>query len=184
MPFKLATRSGMLNMDSPEDYTFTVGEIAESLSMTNRFAGHRGWDSVAGHAVRVANMVEREVLSETLSTKYRAFVVLRALHHDDSEAYLGDQSSPLRKYLDRDEESELEFFHENLQFVIEKCIFPSSQSLMKSHAKLIVAADRSDGLIRLGAVPDAYMTTVQPRFRRDREAFLNAHYRLMRALNA
>ena len=68
-----------------------VEDIAHHLSQTCRFNGAPPiFYSVAEHAVHVAGLVE-----------YHAGPVaaLVALHHDDSEAYLGDQIRPVKSQL-------------------------------------------------------------------------------------
>lgn len=73
----------------PEDVC--VEDIAHHLSQTCRFNGAPPiFYSVAEHAVHVAGLVE-----------YHAGPVaaLFALHHDDAEAYLGDQIRPVKSSL-------------------------------------------------------------------------------------
>jgi uncharacterized protein len=73
----------------PEDVC--VEDIAHHLSQTCRFNGATPmFYSVAEHAVHVAGLVE-----------YHAGPVaaLVALHHDDAEAYLGDQIRPVKSFL-------------------------------------------------------------------------------------
>lgn len=74
---------------TPEDVC--VEDIAHHLSQTCRFNGAPPiFYSVAEHAVHVAGLVE-----------YHAGPVaaLVALHHDDAEAYLGDQIRPVKSQL-------------------------------------------------------------------------------------
>lgn len=66
-----------------------IDDIAHALSLLNRFTGHtRVAYSVAEHSCRVAELVH-----ET-----RPDLVLEALLHDASEAYLGDVASPLKQH--------------------------------------------------------------------------------------
>ena len=68
-----------------------IDDIAHALSQTCRFGGHtREFYSVAQHACLVAMLVPNEFK-------------LAALHHDDTEAYLGDVVSPVKGdvYLDQ-----------------------------------------------------------------------------------
>lgn len=73
---------------------FEPEQEVTALSTTSRtyfadgFAAH---NSVAEHAVFVSIRVERKTASKTLA--------LAALHHDDSEAYLGDIPRPLKPLL-------------------------------------------------------------------------------------
>lgn len=81
----LKTRTGLLYWERPQDYRFTVEEIAESLARQCRFNGHLGWESVAVHSVRVARRLEHMPPP----------VRLAALLHDAHEAYTGDVPGPL-----------------------------------------------------------------------------------------
>lgn len=67
-------------------------DIAHALSMVCRSGGHvEEFFSVAQHAVEVARLLQERGYSND--------VVLQGLHHDDSEAYLGDVISPLKELL-------------------------------------------------------------------------------------
>jgi len=70
--------------DSPEDFHYTIHEIAWALSHINRFTGHgtRVY-TVAEHIVNVCELAGNTV---------------HALLHDASEAYLGDVSAPLKRH--------------------------------------------------------------------------------------
>jgi hypothetical protein len=79
-----------------------VEEIAHALAMTCRYGGHcREFYSVAQHAVMVSNYLEGQ--GHTLD------VVMAGLHHDDSEAYLGDIIRPLKSLLPMYKEIETRF---------------------------------------------------------------------------
>lgn len=66
-----------------------IDDIAWSLAHQNRAIGHWGTYSVAQHAVHAADLV-LERTGDTMKA-------LMALHHDDSEAYLGDIIRPLKE---------------------------------------------------------------------------------------
>jgi 5'-deoxynucleotidase YfbR-like HD superfamily hydrolase len=67
-------------------------EIAHALSRLCRFGGHcREHYNVAHHAVLVSRWLEEKGAPLP--------VVYAGLHHDDTEAYLGDVISPLKKLL-------------------------------------------------------------------------------------
>jgi hypothetical protein len=69
-----------------------VRDIAHHLSHLCRFTGGvSAFYSVAEHAVAVSHLVERETGDP--------WVILKALHHDSTEAYLGDVSKPLKDLL-------------------------------------------------------------------------------------
>lgn len=69
-----------------------IEDIAHALSLQCRFNGHIGeFYSVAEHSMMVADLVAEETEDPT--------VILTALLHDASEAYLGDIVSPLKQFL-------------------------------------------------------------------------------------
>ncbi|QDP56941.1 MAG: hypothetical protein Unbinned2691contig1000_15 [Prokaryotic dsDNA virus sp.] len=71
----------------PEEYDYSVDEIAHALSNLCRYTGHvNSFYSVAEHSVLVSRLVPDNL-------------ALTALLHDASEAFLGDVSSPLKKLL-------------------------------------------------------------------------------------
>jgi hypothetical protein len=79
-----------------------VEEVAHALALTCRYGGHcREFYSVAQHAVMVANYLEAQGCSLD--------VVMAGLHHDDSEAYLGDVIRPLKNLLPMYKEIETRF---------------------------------------------------------------------------
>lgn len=76
-----------------------VEEIAHSLALICRYGGHcRTFYSVAQHAVLVAKYLEE--------AGHPNEVVLQGLHHDDTEAYLGDVIRPLKMLLPNYQEIE------------------------------------------------------------------------------
>lgn len=84
----ISTYSGkFFDILKPEDYEYTVEEIAHALSNLCRYTGHCNvFYSVAEHSVLVSRIVPRDL-------------ALVGLFHDAGEAYLGDVSSPLKKLL-------------------------------------------------------------------------------------
>lgn len=69
-----------------------IEEVAHSLGLLCRFGGHcREFYPVAQHAVLVALFLEEQ--------GHPPEIVFTGLHHDDTEAYLGDVISPLKKIL-------------------------------------------------------------------------------------
>lgn len=68
----------------PQPHQIDIEDIAHSLSMQCRFNGHiKRFYSVAEHAVYVSYLVS-------------PVAQLKALHHDDPEAWIGDMVAPLK----------------------------------------------------------------------------------------
>lgn len=80
-----------LDLASPRP-VMTLGDVAHGLSHCCRFAGQaRRFYSVAEHAVVVAERLRSQGAPDR--------VVLAGLHHDDSEAFIGDVTRPLKSLL-------------------------------------------------------------------------------------
>lgn len=94
---RILTNAGVyFHLRSPEKHKYCVKEIAHALSHICRSTGHTKWlYTVAQHAVYVSYLVPPGD-------------ALEGLHHDDSEAYLGDVSSPLKALLPAYKSLELE----------------------------------------------------------------------------
>lgn len=79
-----------------------ISEVANALSHLCRFGGHcKTFYSVAQHAVLVAQELEANGCDR--------MTIYTGLHHDDSEAYLGDVVKPLKMLLPNYEEIEDRF---------------------------------------------------------------------------
>src|SRR6266567_3464428 len=91
--FEIETYSGaFVDTHRPDPASINLDDIAQALSQTCRFGGHcKTFYSVAEHAVFVSLRLERK-------TRDLA-IVLAGLHHDDSEAYLGDIPRPMKPLL-------------------------------------------------------------------------------------
>lgn len=91
----MQTHSGLkFDFDAPDTWgkAISVDDIAHSLSMLCRFTGHsKRFYSVAEHVVR-GTWALRELLVE-------GELLFLFLHHDDTEAYVGDVSRPLKSRL-------------------------------------------------------------------------------------
>jgi uncharacterized protein len=87
-PFWIQTYSGLkIDLMNPNPKAINIIDIARSLSMQCRFAGHcKKFYSVAEHSYHVSR-----ILPEHLA--------LQGLLHDASEAYLTDIPSPLKPML-------------------------------------------------------------------------------------
>ncbi len=78
---------------APRSDAIHAADIAHALSSTPRFGGHcRQFYSVAQHSLIVCELVEEEVGPDTE-------VMLAALLHDASEAYVLDMPSPIKRRL-------------------------------------------------------------------------------------
>lgn len=79
-----------VNLIDPKPEQIVIGDIAHALGRICRFGGHVAtFCSVAEHSLNVANMVLRQC--------GEGRVVLAALLHDATEAYLGDMVRPLKQ---------------------------------------------------------------------------------------
>ena len=87
----LQTFSGkLLRIHDPKPGDISVEDIAHGLANTCRFSGQcNGFYSVAEHAMNVSMIVTHRFPHD-----YR--LQLSALHHDDSEAYMGDLTRCLK----------------------------------------------------------------------------------------
>jgi len=73
------------NIEDIKQEDVRVDEIARSLSRQNRFLGHTRYPySVAQHAVLTSYLCPEDLAYE-------------CLHHDDTEAYVGDLLGPLKR---------------------------------------------------------------------------------------
>lgn len=95
-PYTIQAISGtQIHLDRPQDTDVKASDIAHGLSLTCRFGGQCSkFYSVAEHAVFVRDLVACDPASTQED-------VVAALHHDDSEAFLGDVPSPLKPLLGR-----------------------------------------------------------------------------------
>lgn len=74
-----------------------IEDIAHALALVNRFGGHSKHPiSVAQHSVYVSRVVEHRLQTTELTNVARARIVLQALLHDATEAYLGDVNKWLK----------------------------------------------------------------------------------------
>jgi hypothetical protein len=79
-------------LEDPKSSDVVVSDIAHALSNYCRFTGHtREFYSVGTHSILCADLARKDGMS--------AKIQLYCLLHDDSEAYLGDISRPLKEML-------------------------------------------------------------------------------------
>lgn len=105
-------------------------DIAHGLASEGRFQGQtRNFYSVGEHSVRVSRLLKKQ--------GYNAIIQFLGLHHDDSEAYLGDLPSPLKKL------DEFAFFREAENYLQDLCFqkFGILQFHTEENKKVIKAAD-------------------------------------------
>lgn len=95
----IITHTGRLfDFSNPTLESIDIDDIAHGLSHVCRFAGHtEKFYSVAQHSVLVTHIVDTMLLQQT--DKQRFEVMLDALLHDASEAWLGDVPTPLKTLL-------------------------------------------------------------------------------------
>ena len=122
------TYSGrIINLLNFQTSDVRIEEIAHALSRICRFGGHcREPHNVAHHAVLVSQRVEEAGEPD--------HVIYAALHHDDTEAYLGDMISPLKKLL-----PEYQKFEERFAQVIAEALnfeYPFSESIRKADKEI------------------------------------------------
>lgn len=90
---------GMLCLNDPKVEQIRLDDIAQGLSNTCRFAGQCSrFYSVAEHSV----LVMRELSTwakEHMDCSQRRSLLIAALLHDASEAYIGDVTRPLKQML-------------------------------------------------------------------------------------
>ncbi len=83
---------GYVNTEYPTPESIVLEDVAHALSQVCRFGGHtQKFYSVAEHAVLVSRRMEELGFSRE--------ECLAGMHHDDSEAYLGDIPRPLKVHL-------------------------------------------------------------------------------------
>ncbi len=95
LPHSIETYSGaFVDTKAPDPRSIVLEDVAHALSSICRFGGHsKVFYSVAEHAVYCSTHMER--------MNYNRLECLAALHHDDSEAFLGDIPRPLKPLLGR-----------------------------------------------------------------------------------
>lgn len=105
----------------PDPAMLRLDDIAHHLSQINRYTGAtRRPLSVAEHAVLVADRLR--------SQGHGAATILRGLHHDDPEAYLGDVGRPLKLLLGS-AYSDLEvLFEERIRVALKLPLMPTAEA--------------------------------------------------------
>lgn len=185
----IGTATGMLDAHNPGAYTFRLSEIAKALSTMNRFNGHRGWDPVAAHCVRVSLNVEAAASDKALPAdsgdREVAILSFLALHHDSSEAYLGDQLGPIRTYLMRITQA-LEVLHDGLQNAILTSflagVAPEWRMLQTTYGDWLLERDRADGRARLRMSESEWLAASAASAIHVESDFLLRHAHLMRRI--
>lgn len=126
-PVWLGVSSGvLLDINNPELTDINIEDIAWSLSNINRFNGHLQIQiSVARHSLEVSELVPEELQ-------------LAALLHDAPEAYLGDVTRPVKRYLKKSgvDLDDYEGFWQNLVWRKYDCV-----PVNKEQEQIITDAD-------------------------------------------
>jgi hypothetical protein len=116
----------------PRPADIHIADIAVALSNLCRFNGHvEELYSVAEHSVRVAEYVERQLYSDRWHHPQPKRVMLAALLHDASEAYLVDVPRPVKRQMPTYVEAERR---------VEACV-REAFNLIEDHGELIKLAD-------------------------------------------
>jgi hypothetical protein len=79
----------VVHLDDPKPEEIDIEDIAHALSQICRWGGQGPWISVAAHSVAMASY------EQTTQNEFARECLL----HDAAEAYLGDQISPLKRWL-------------------------------------------------------------------------------------
>ncbi|CAB5514275.1 hypothetical protein LMG26857_03333 [Achromobacter anxifer] len=91
--FIMTQSAARIDFQDLEASTVRLNDIAHALSWVNRYTGHAAFGfSVAAHSLAISYFLEKRGES--------AAVQMGGLMHDAHEAYFGDVSTPLKKYLD------------------------------------------------------------------------------------
>lgn len=92
LPHEIETFTGRyVDLSNPQTHMICLDDVAHGLAHTCRYNGQIDFYSVAQHAVLCSYYLE-----------YRGYPrddQIAGLHHDDSEAYLGDVTRPLKSLL-------------------------------------------------------------------------------------
>jgi len=135
----IQTASGKhFDLENPTVEMVDINDIAVALSNLCRFTGHCGkFYSVAEHSIRVMNM---------LQPRFR----LEGLLHDAAEAYIGDMSSPLKRFLRMHSDAVAEMI-ERVEVVVRKAfglnpgqnlnVKAADARMLATEAKFFMAAD-------------------------------------------
>jgi len=87
---------GVFRYGDPADSTYTIADIARSLSLQPRFLGHSSrFLSVAEHSLMVLAIVQ------CMIPNCDQLLAVHALLHDAHEAFTGDIPSPFKQWLKR-----------------------------------------------------------------------------------
>lgn len=109
---------GVVDLENFQPEDFDLRTAVTCLSRINRFSGHTAWPySVAQHAVIVSYLVPE-------------WATAVALHHDTTEAYVGDCPGPIKGHLP---------FFKGLEAKIEGVIFEALGIPLTSDARAVVA---------------------------------------------
>ncbi len=187
---EVETYSGnYLDVANPDPDRIELEDIAHALGNICRYGGHcERFYSVAEHAVFVSIRVERQGFSKILQ--------LAALHHDDSEAYLGDIPRPLKPLLGTSygelttqmDDSVVEalglpfnadeFHHSAIKNADDWAVFVEARNLMTSRGFGWTGhPDKDTEIPSKIVIPDYFLGGLQPE--KAKELFLARHFSLI-----
>ncbi len=128
----------------PDPDQITIEDIAHALSNLCRFTGHvLPFYSVAQHCIEMSWLVAQPSLK------------LTALLHDAAEAYIGDVSSPVKRYLSVESSafSDLSTRLQNTIYTKYNCVpDKATEKLIKQVDSVLLIAER-DGLMNAADTP-------------------------------
>lgn len=139
--FWIQTQNGVFDLEEPEEYNYTIEEIAVVLSRTLRFGGHTKVPyTVAQHSIFVAALVEAKCDQLQIDFKDTRTAKMHALLHDAHEAYTTDLTTPMKNYLSQETER-LTMLEHNVQRAIENKLIPDNFTASGHIYSLIKRAD-------------------------------------------
>lgn len=144
------------------DEDICIEDIAHALSLVNRFTGHTSVAySVAEHSVRVMWAVQDLGIAAGGSGLYLWEIMLQALLHDASEAYLADIARPIKMlpimqpYRDLEKGVEKAIAKKwGLPFPMSKIVKRADEILLGTEARDLMGPPPAEWILREKPLPD------------------------------
>ncbi len=141
-----------VDVENFQSSDYDMDDVAHSLGNQCRFNGHcKEFYSVAQHAVLCSHFARSGIVAETFGLTERGSLefAMYCLHHDDTEAYVGDCVRPLKtvEFKIRENKIMLEIWksldipfptemdHNVIKFVDDTLCITEAKQLMKSKAE-------------------------------------------------